>query len=1603
MAKLVILSVNGEFEQGFAVRVEIKDDYKLSVLAGDKGTLPPAPHLCKQLHYWNQTYKEVTSSLSTLALRRRAAFTHKEDADRAFCQATGDLIKSLNEWLNSSEFRPVESALRDRLKPNEEVRVLLETDNLDLRKLPWQEWKLLRDFPLAEIALSSPKFKGVKPLTYSVSKSKAKILVILGDEAKIDSEAGEIKKLAQTRNAEVRWLQQPQPEELDEPLWKERWDIIFYAGHGATTEEGKIGKIKINAQDWLTVSDIRHHLRKAIDNGLRLAIFNACDGLGLAYQLAEGEDLHLPQIIVMRDLLPVAVAPRFLQFFLEAFTQKKSLYSSVGEARRRLKILEKDFPGASWLPIICQNGAETPLSWQELQPLPPCPYRGLQAFREVDKELFFGRDRLTSELTKKVRTSPLVAVIGASGSGKSSLVFAGLIPQLRTEENYLIASMRPGKRPFNALAEALLGWQDGGDSSSQIIRKGQKLKESKQALQEAIASALQNNVGWVEPSDQTQHRQTVKPSETQQNKTVEPGKIQQPQHHLGLILIIDQFEELYTLCGDETERECLLDSLLYAVKNGPGFKLVITLRADFYRDAISHHAFAKTLETGVFNVSSMMPQELHQAIALPAKNCGVTLEGGLTERILEDVGKKPETPGDGFEEKPKPDKLPLLEFALQQLWEQAKQQGTRQLTHQVYDEIGGVENALGQYAEAVYAGKLQVEEQLRLERVFLELVRPGERTGTEDTRRLATRGEMGDNWDLATRLNEEDVRLVVIGYDRGTGEETVEVVHEALIAGWGRLKGWIDGDRAFLTWRERLRVGMRQWQASEEDEGALLRGALLVEAEGFLRGRSQDIGKLERVFIEKGLELRERERQEKEERLQRELEQERKARRAAQTRTGVAVVAAAVVSVLAFIANGMRLQAELRESVAVVKSRLPYTPLEGLVLAISTTGKSYSFWNQLFLNKDVFDSIQSSLLSAVQIAKEENRFLGHEDAVISVTFSPNRKYIVSGSVDGTLRLWNLQGEPIGKPWHGHENGVTSVAFSPDGKSIVSSSVDGILRLWNLQGKLINQPWGGHEAGGVNSVAFSPNGQYIVSGSVDGTLRLWNLQGEPIGAPWRGEYIGKPLRGYNIGGVNSVTFSPNGQLVVSGGWDGTLRLWNLRGEPISQPWRGHQGGVYSVAFSPNGQLVVSSGWDGTLRLWNLQGKPIGAPWGDENVINSVAFSPDGKFIVSGGKDNTLRLWNLKGELISEPWRGHQEGVTSVAFSSDGKYIISGSRDNTLRLWNLQEEPIGESWRGYEKGVISVAFSPDRKYIVSGRENGTLRLQNIKEKLLSKLWHGHENGVTSVAFSPDGKHIVSGSLDNTLRLWNLQGEPLSEPWNGHESWVTSIAFSPNGKHIVSASNDGTLRLSDLQGQTLGKPWRGHEGVVTSVAFSPDGQHIVSGSLDKTLRLWNLQGEPIGKPWRGHEDIVYSVAFSPDGKSIVSSSRDKTLRLWNLQGEPLGEPWNGHEDVVNTVAFSLDGQYIVSGAEDGTLRLWNSQGQPLGEPWQGHKNFVISVVFSPDGQSIVSGSKDGTLRLWQIGNWETWLEIGCNRLRHHPVLKEPQTPEAKQARKTCQRYVW
>ncbi|MEH2441116.1 nSTAND1 domain-containing NTPase [Nostoc sp.] len=1135
----------------------------------------------------------------------------------------------------------------------------------------------------------------------------------------------------------------------------------------------------------------------------------------------------------------------------------------------------------------------------------PCPYQGLFHFGPNEAEFFFGREIFIEELYSATKTHNFIPVLGASGSGKSSVVFAGLVPKLEKEGHWQFTHFRPGSDPFHAIALALVPLYtpdlDQTDQIAQARKMAGYLQKGSIPLSDVFAKIRQNH----------------------------------PNHRV--LLIADQFEEIYTLCNNQEIRRKFLDCLLASLETPVSLSssatvLVTTMRADFLGNALSYRPFADVLQNADLKLGPMNRKELTEVIEKPAQKLGVTFETGLVERILKDVEDQPGN-------------LPLLEFALTELWN--KRRG-KQLTHKIYEEIGQVEGALARHADEKY-GNLTDDEKEKVRRIFIQLVRPGE--GAEDTRRIAMKAELGEqSWSLVKKL--ADARLVVTSRNLSS-QETVEVVHEALIRNWGELREWMNTSRVFRAWQERLRGAKGQWEATNRDSGSLLRGAALAEAEERLKERPDDLID-EKEFIEESIRERENIR--------------KRGIRAIWGIVASSLGAVVISSSLGLMAWNQKNQSELNQAESLGRYSLSLLnenkDLEAFVQAIKA-GKILQ--SQHTTNPEVMNALQVVSFPG----RERNRLQGHDGFVRSVSFSADGKTLASGSDDNTIKLWNLETGKEIRTLKGHNSSVSSVSFSPDGKTLASGSYDKTIKLWNLEtGKEI-RTLKGHNSF-VFSVSFSADGKTLASGSYDKTIKLWNLE--------TGKEI-RTLKGHDSY-VFSVSFSADGKTLASGSYDKTIKLWNLETGKEIRTLKGHDGIVYSVSFSADGKTLASGSVDKTIKLWNLEtGKEIRTLRGHDGFVYSVSFSADGKTLASGSEDKTSKLWNLETGKEIRTLKGHDIPVLSVSFSADGKTLASGSEDKTIKLWNLET---GKEIRtlpseryvnkGHDGSVFSVSFSADGKTLASGSYDKTIKLWNLETGKEIRTLKGHDSYVFSVSFSADGKTLASGSYDKTIKLWNLEtGKEIrtlpSERYanKGHDSSVYSVSFSADGKTLASGSYDKTIKLWNLE---IGKEIRtlkGHDGIVYSVSFSADGKTLASGSVDKTIKLWNLETGKEIRTLKGHDGIVFSVSFSPDGKTLASGSGDNTIKLWNLETGKEIRTLKGHDSPVYSVSFSADGKTLASGSYDKTIKLWNLETGKEIRTLKGHDSSVFSVSFSADGKTLASGSGDKTIKLWNLPDLE------------------------------------
>jgi WD40 repeat protein/transcriptional regulator with XRE-family HTH domain len=1155
-----------------------------------------------------------------------------------------------------------------------------------------------------------------------------------------------------------------------------------------------------------------------------------------------------------------------------------------------------------------------------------CPYKGLQPFERTDADVFFGRENQIAEVLERLAVTRFVAVVGASGSGKSSFARAGLLAGItqQTPTNGprpRIALLTPGEQPLRALVTAVNAATDGA------------------------ARVLSDDL------------------------RADPTDLRLAAHHArdgGLVIAVDQFEELFTQCDDEAERRCFVDALLAAWRDPASpVSVIIALRADFYGRVARYPDLAAAVVADQTLIGPMTPVELRRVIELPAAHSGLTLQPGLTDTMLDDLTGEPGA-------------LPLLSHALLETW-QRRQRLT--LTVSAYREAGGVRGAIAQTAERTLQ-RLPEADQAIARQIFLSLTDIGLSHRAETTEPTRRRVDLAEFAACVHRHRNGVLGILAAARLVTIDEHTVTVAHEALIRHWPRLRGWIETDRADLHNHRRLTAAAREWDTLHREPAALYRGVRLATANEWAADHPDHLTGLEREFLTASQTLQ-----------QHELEvARRRTRRLRALATGLAALTA-IVTILAAWALEQRRTARHEtaqaSSVALASSAsasslLRSRPDISLLLAYEAVRASPRA------------EARSSMVSALQAIRTPRLLAimrGHT-SVGAPAFSPDG-HTLAFSDDTTIRLCDTRTHKQIGALKGHTKPVGSIAFSPDGHTLVSAGFDMTVRFWDMRTHRQIAALLTHAA---SSLAFSADGHTLASGGDDGTIRLWNTSTH--------KQVGKPLTGHT-NFVYRLAFSPVGHRLASIGEDMTTRLWDtITHKQIGTPFKG----VSSVAFSPDGHTLATGG-DRTIRLRNTSTfKQIGPPLkGHTDIVQGVAFRPDGHTLASASSDKTVRLWNTHTHTqIGAPFKGHTDIVSEVAFSADGHTLVSASDDKTVRLWDARvHRRRYASLAGHTGSVTRVAFSPDGRTLASASDDKTVRLWNTTtHKQIGKPLAGHTGAVTRVAFSPDGRTLASASDDKTVRLWNTtthkqiglstlssaDADRTARLWGARRrkqfersggrrvpsipDLVTGVAFSRDLHTLATVRQDSTIWLWDVRtGKQIGKPLTGHprgvvSGVLDNVAFSPDGHTLASDLDDGPIRLWNTRThKQIGAPLKGHTQKVTSVAFSPDGQTLASSSWDGTTRLWDLRThKQLGGPiTNGSW----SVAFSPDGQTLTSAGLDDAVRLWDVHShKQLGSSLTSNRHEIGSVAFSPDGRTVTaSGGK--TIPLWDI-LWHDFTDL-------------------------------
>jgi WD40 repeat protein len=1210
----------------------------------------------------------------------------------------------------------------------------------------------------------------------------------------------------------------------------------------------------------------------------------------------------------------------------------------------------------------------------------PCPYPGMRPYTVDDAAHFYGRDKEVKELLGRLRAGEReIYVIGPSGSGKSSLVAAGLLPRLARGSPglgpFLVRSMRPGEHPSVQLSDAL------------------------EAKVEEPVSAASAAAALLAP--------------------LAPGT--------SILLVVDQLEELFALPSSDERAQ--FQAALQSLQAEPRCAVICALRADFFGAFMESPLWTdRRGQISRIEVSPLRGETLRAAIVRPARKLGVHIEPELIERLLADAGAEP-----GI--------LPLLQETLVQLWDQRQAQLLTLADYQALGDGGqsGLAIALSRRADATLR-TLTLAQEAIARRILLRLVSFGE--GRSDTRRQQPRSKLRTTEDDAADFDAVLRRLVadrlLTTDDDHEGEARVDLAHEVMITAWSTLAGWIQTRRADEQHRRHLEAAAVQWVRRGRGPGGLLDRAELAEVEVWRRtaiarelGADSEVAELIAASKQAHDQQRRRARvlvasvfivliattvgvarlalMAHHEARKAEASRKQSARLLAQSyqETGRQILleghpCEAIPYLVAALEKGETGSA-LRGLFWTAARTLPLTPPlehQGAVLhaafirgdthIVTVSDDEQRTTSRLGVLSDdvsllfprgvnkiarVWDATTGKLLDP-QLERWRN--------VSTAVLSPDGARVVT-VIGGAAQIWDRATDELVAAPFGYGEPVKSVAFNFDSTRIVTVSETGTACVWDAAtGTPLAPPL--EHPGAVTSAAFSPDGLRIVTVGDDGAAHTWNAL--------TGMRVVLPLE--HPGAVTSAAFSLDRTRVVTMSDDGIARTWDAGTGTLLATFFEHRGAVASAAFSPDGDRIVTAGADSTARVWDAAtGKLLTPPFEHQGAVASAAFSPDGNRVVTASADGAARVWDVvTGKLLRRPLE-HRGPVTRAVFSSDGTRLITTASDHSVRIWDVTPDKRLQ----YRGTVTHIALSPNEVRVVTASNDHTVRVWDVATGKPLTMPLTHRGAVNSVAFAPDGARIVTASDDHSARIWDAAtGEPLARPLT-HPLVVWSAAFSPDGTSVVTAGADQTARVWDATTGELrtiitvsttpiasfwqavtGKPLpplpvpSEPEDAVRSAAFSPDGTSVITASWNNTTQIWDAAtGRPLTRSLK-HKWSVRDAAFSRDGARVITASEDSTARVWDASTGKLITTLREHRGAVRSVAFSPDGTRVVT-ANHHTAHVWDATTGKLLATFE-HRAPVRSAAFSSDGTSVVTASADHTARIWEIRldqrELAAWIEV-------------------------------
>jgi WD40 repeat protein len=1146
------------------------------------------------------------------------------------------------------------------------------------------------------------------------------------------------------------------------------------------------------------------------------------------------------------------------------------------------------------------------------------PFPGLRPFEDDEAYLFFGRETQVDELLRRLRSQRFIAVVGTSGSGKSSLIRAGLYPALRVGamsgagSHWRIATMRPGNDPIGELARALESAGLLGEDADAELRTDL-----------AYAVLERGALGLVE---------VVRQMPVRSNDNV--------------LIVVDQFEELFRYAQTAVDAATAFVNLLLAASAQPGLRLyvVLTMRSDFLGDCAAFAELPERINRGLYLVPRMTREQLEAAIVGPVKVASAAITPRLVNRLLNDVGDDP-------------DQLPVLAHALMvtyDLWTADHAPG-EPIDERHYRATGGLSKAIDVHAERVFS-TLTPSQQEVAEKMFAAITELGsDNRGIRRPLALAGIAAVSDADPVDLRAVVDAYRARTCSFLRPPPEVVladrtiVDIAHEALMRGWSRLRRLLDEEVDSARTYRRLSDAAEQHSAGKS--------ALLIDPALGLDLAWRDRRKPTAAWAERYggsfanamtfLEQSDRERTRK-------RDAERSARR---RRWTLALGVITVLALLTFVSVASVLGSRRAQTQSLVAQ-------SGFLArdANATIERSDAVSGMLFALEALpqrLDRPDRPYTRAAELALENG--LNNQDELRDLTMdssspslfgiSPDGEHFAVGLLDFSVHIYDGKDRLV-RVLRGHKNYLDSLAYSPDGKKIVTGSADSTVRVWNSQtGRLLKIV---RETTDCTSVWFSPDESSLMIATIDGRVQILSPRTYEVIHAWR---VG--ARTYD------AEYSPDGHRIITGGPDGIGRLWDAKSGRLLRTLRFHTKAINQNVFSPDGTHIATASFDGTAIIWNARTGAVEEILHHEAEVEGVAFAPDSRTIVTSSLDRTARIWDVASGTLLATLAGHSGGVNQAIFSRDGARVLTAGSDGTVRTWR---NPVSSVvvLRGHRARVEGVAFSHDGRFLVTGSDDRTARIWDVRTGKMLHILRGRTipdsvpprgRGFGIPTFSPDDHTVVVPSFfDGELRLFDTDDWRERREISCAAPLCWYAVYSPDGD-LIAASVNKDARIYNAQSGKLLAVLRGHKKNVEGIAFSPNGRFLATASYDTTARIWDVASARTVHVLRGHHDAIIGIAYSPDGTRIATGSTDGTAKVWDADSGKIIRTIDPQHGQIVGVDFSPDGTELsIAMALEQTVRLFDLEtGAPIdvlrGAPGQSDWG-----VFSPDGRRIAKSSESG-----------------------------------------------